>query len=96
MSNTPTPVDQPTGGNTLALVSLLLGVGSFVPGIGVIAAPVAIIIGVLALRRSKSYAQRGAHRGMALAGIILGSVDLLFYLIVVILFTLPPGTYRIF
>lgn len=96
MSNVPTPVAQPTGGNTLAVVSLLLGVGSFVPGIGVIAAPVAIITGVLALRRSKHFAQRGAHRGMAIAGVTLGSMDLLIYLIVVLLFTLPPGTYRIF
>jgi hypothetical protein len=33
---------------------------------------------------------------MAIAGISLGGVALLLYLIVVLLFSLPPGTFRIF
>ncbi|HEX8037069.1 MAG TPA: DUF4190 domain-containing protein [Ktedonobacterales bacterium] len=96
MSNPPAPAGQPTGDNTLALVSLLVGVGSFVPGIGLIAAPIALITGMMALRRSKGYAPRRAHRGMAIAGITLGSIALVLYLVVVLLFSLRPGVYRIF
>jgi hypothetical protein len=96
MSQAPAPVDQSTGSTTLALASLLVGIGCFIPGIGVIAAPIAILTGIIALRMPKGQAWRAAHRRMAIAGISLGGVALVVYLIVFLLFTLPPGTYRIF
>jgi uncharacterized protein DUF4190 len=89
MSNAPTSADQAAGGATLALVSLLFGVGCFVPGIGVIAAPIAVITGILALRRSKRYPAGQTNRGLAIAGIVLGCVSLALYLLVVLILLLP-------
>ena len=89
MSDSLTPGDQPIGSNTLALVSLLLGIGGFVPGIGLIAVPFALITGYMALRRAKQYSPQQANRAMAIIGITLGYIDGALYLIVVILFLLP-------
>jgi hypothetical protein len=38
----PTQADRPSNGNTLAIISLVSGIGSFVPGIGIMSAPFAL------------------------------------------------------
>ena len=60
--------------NGLAIASLILGVASLVPFIGLLASPFAIVFGVIGLLR----ARRGApHSGLAIAGATLGVVALL-------------------
>jgi hypothetical protein len=95
-SNVPAPLDQPAGNNTLAVLSLLFGIGGFVPPIGIFGAFIAIITGVIVLLRSRGSAPRRNYRALAIAGIVLGGAELALYLLVVLMFSLPPGTYRIF
>jgi uncharacterized protein YndB with AHSA1/START domain len=61
-------------GNGLAVASLIVGVASLVPLLGVVAAPFAIGLGMLGLGR----ARKGApHGGLAVAGLVLGIVGVL-------------------
>lgn len=66
--------------NTLALVSLILGIAGFVTGISALAA---IVTGHIALSQIKKRGEEG--RGMALAGLILGYVVVVLGIIAVIL-----------
>ncbi|MBO0690436.1 MAG: DUF4190 domain-containing protein [Candidatus Dormibacteraeota bacterium] len=70
--------------DTMAIVSLILGIANFFC-CGVIA-PVALVLGIMS--RSKIRASGGALRGegLALAGIILGAVGILWLVIVIVLF----------
>jgi hypothetical protein len=77
--------------NTLAVVSLVAGIGSFfahvVPGIGGFTVSlVAIITGYMARQQIKQTGERGM--GMATAGIIIGAVHLALIglLVLVVLF----------
>ncbi len=82
------PVEQP--GNTWGLVTLFLGIGSFIGiGVGPILSPVAITVGIIALRKAKNYPPQKSNRSLAIAGITIASISLTFYLGVVALFLLP-------
>ncbi len=60
--------------NGLAVASVILGVVSLVPLVGILAAPFAIVFGILGLVR----ARKGApHSGLAIAGLTLGIVGVL-------------------
>ena len=60
--------------NNAAIASLILGITSIVlPLIGLLAAPFAIIFGIIGRRRAHAGASRG---GMATAGLTLGAIAL--------------------
>jgi hypothetical protein len=77
--------DRPTaarGTNGLAVASMVLGIiGIFIQLFGIL--PIlAIVFGIMGLRRSDAAAGRG--RGMAIAGIVLGAVGLVILIVVLI------------
>ena len=67
----------PGRSNGLAVASLVCGiVGVFLAQ--VILGPLALVFGVISLRRANTGAR---HRGLALAGIILGAIDIILFII---------------
>jgi hypothetical protein len=86
MSNSPTPLAQSAGNHTLALLSLLLGVLAFVPPIGIIASPVAITLGIIAIYRSRYTQSRKLTRSLAIAGITVAALNIIVYVFVVLAF----------
>jgi uncharacterized protein YndB with AHSA1/START domain len=69
--------------NAPAVASLILGITSIVlPIIGLIAAPFAIVLGVLGRRRSRTGAGQGA---LATTGLTLGAIGLALWSVVVVL-----------
>ena len=74
---------------TLAVVSLGLGVGSLTIGwccsLGLLLGPAAMISGFIALSQIKKDPDRYTGRGLAMAGIICGSVYITIYLLIIIL-----------
>lgn len=75
--------------NPLAVWSLVLGIASFVCCCG-LAAPVAIVLGAVALSQIKNNPGQGG-KGFAIAGLILGCVALLFSIIVGLIAVLSPS-----
>ncbi len=80
---------------TLAIVSLGLGVGSMTVGwccsLGLVLAPAAIIIGFISLSQIKKNPQTKGGRGFAIGGMVVGSIFLacyLLYLLFIILMAL--------
>jgi len=63
----------------LAIASLILGILSFFPGLGILIGIIAVILGIVALINVKKEKLKG--RGMAIAGIILGILGVLFTLL---------------
>lgn len=61
--------------SSLATASLILGILSFVPGIGLILGIIAIIIGIVSLFRIRKNRLRG--KKLAIAGIILGFLGII-------------------
>jgi hypothetical protein len=82
------PAGAATGINSLAIVSLAAGIGSFiahipVPGFGGgTVALIAVITGFIARNQIRESGERGM--GMATAGLIIGAVHLAFLALVVI------------
>jgi hypothetical protein len=66
--------------NPLAIASLCLGIGQIL--IGLLAGIPALILGIIALNQIKSRGERG--RGMAIAGIVLSCLGLLFFIVVIL------------
>lgn len=64
---------QPTGTIGLAIAALCCGLAAFIPIVGVIA----IVLGVIALNQLRGTFQGG--RGLAIAGIVLGTLGTLFW-----------------
>ncbi|MBK9156209.1 MAG: DUF4190 domain-containing protein [Chloracidobacterium sp.] len=75
---------------TLALVSMILGVSSVTVGwccyTGIGLAPAAIVVGIIALSQIKKDPERYTGRGLALAGIISGAVYLFISLVFIIIY----------
>jgi uncharacterized protein YndB with AHSA1/START domain len=70
-----------TRDNGLAIASLVLGIASLVPVVGLLASPFAIVFGLIGSRR----ARRGArHGGLATAGIALGAVGVIAWLFILL------------
>lgn len=65
--------------NPLAIVSLILGIVGFFIGLFGIVGAVALVLGLVARSQIARTGQRG--RGMALAGIILGAIALVFTIV---------------
>jgi hypothetical protein len=90
--------------NTLALVSMILGIAgiplSFCYGMGVLSSIAALITGIIARKQIKDSAGKETGDGMALAGIILGSIFgiliLLAVVVIVILALMGPAIGSIF
>lgn len=76
---------------TLAVVSLCLGIGSLTIGwccyIGLLLSPAALITGFIALGQIKKDPQRNTGRGLAIGGIVTG----VFYLAVLVLLVIVYG-----
>ncbi len=65
--------------NTMATLSLIFSILSLAGMIFVVLVPLAlagVIIGIVALRRSRRFAPAGRRRGQALAGVIVGVISL--------------------
>lgn len=81
---------RPTPNQTLAGVSLGLGIGSMTIGwccyLGLLLSPAALITGFLALSYIKKNPEAYGGRGMAIAGIATGAVFLVFFLLIIIIY----------
>ncbi len=81
---------NPSPNQTLAIVSLGLGIGSMTIGwccsLGLLLSPAALITGFLALSYIKKDEKAYGGRGLALGGIATGSVFLVFYLLIIIIY----------
>jgi hypothetical protein len=73
----PPPNEAPENG--MAIGALVCGIAGFVVGI---TAPIAVILGIVALNQRVD----GAGRGMAITGIVLGGLVTLAYLLAVLFF----------
>ena len=75
---------------TLAVVSLCLGIGSLTIGwccsLGLLLSPGALITGFIALSQNKKDPQKYGGRGLAIGGIVTGSVFLAAYLVIIIIY----------
>jgi hypothetical protein len=70
--------DAVSGTNTWAVASLVLGIVSMAGGMCMIIPPIlAIIFGAIALRSGNQATGQPAGQGLAIAGIILGTVGLI-------------------
>lgn len=79
------PAQQKTSGK--AITALVLGIVSLcIPYIGLVTGIIAIIFGVLAMKEVDRDPHRVKGKGMAIAGLVLGAVALLLYLIVILFF----------
>jgi hypothetical protein len=80
---TPAPVRN----NPFAIVALCCGIGQFVLGLAIVGnivgAVPAIIFGALSLKQIKLRGERG--RGMAIAGLVLGILGVLYFLLIITL-----------
>lgn len=71
----PPPVQQPKTG--LAITSLVLGILSITPCLGMLSAIAAIIIGHIAYSRARKFPLQFGGKGMAIGGFVLGYLALL-------------------
>jgi hypothetical protein len=68
---------RPRGANGLAIAALVCGIiGLFF--LSIVLGPLALIFGIIGLRRANAGA---SGRGMAIAGIVLGAIDIVLYVI---------------
>lgn len=74
----PPPPAAPKGSSGLAIASLICGIVGCVPGAGI----AAVVMGHMALGRIKTSGQGG--RGMALAGLILGYLSIVGWIIAIL------------
>ena len=82
----PWPASRPP--NPLATAAGILGIVSIFL---LLPSPVAIILGIISLRRSRRL--NGSGRGMALAGIICGGVGAAFLVVVGVVYSIQPPPY---
>ena len=81
---------------TLGVLSLCLGAASLVVGWccsnGLLLAPAAIVLGIIALRQNKKDPQSYGGRGLAIGGIAAGSAFLVFYALFVLIYGIAALT----
>ena len=86
----PPPPTFPVTEKNLALVSLILGVVSITIGwccyFGVLTSPIAIGLGIYALSLIKKEPNKYGGRGLAIGGIVTGSLYFLFMLIIIVIY----------
>lgn len=77
---------------SLAITSLCLGISSVTIGwccsLGLLLGPAALITGLIALSQTKKDPQKYAGRGLAIGGIVTGSVFLGIYLVILLIYGL--------
>lgn len=86
-----TPFQPPVAGgqnNTLALVSLILGIASFVCSLSIVAAIPAIITGYMQRNNIKNNPAQYGGSGMAMAGMILGGINLVLTVVVFVIYAI--------
>lgn len=86
-----TPFQPPVAGgqnNTLALVSLVLGILSFVCSLSIVAAIPAIITGYMQRNNIKNNPSQYGGSGMAMAGMILGGINLVLTVVIFIIYAI--------
>ena len=88
-SNDQSNFTGPLHNDPLAIASLVCAIVSFTLVLWIITAPVAFVLGILALKRIKAEPERLKGRGMALAGMIIPP---LFILVLIIDFILSGET----
>src|SRR6267142_7016101 len=69
----PYPPGQPQGSNGLAITSLIMGILSCIPGVGLLA----ILFGALGLGKAKD--PRYGGKGLAIVGMVLGLLSIVVY-----------------
>ncbi|MDM7923141.1 MAG: DUF4190 domain-containing protein [Pyrinomonadaceae bacterium] len=83
---------QATQNQTLALLSLIFGIASLVVGwccsLGLLLSPAAVIMGIIAMSQIKRNPDQYTGRGLAIAGIVTGSVFLALYILFIIIYGL--------
>jgi uncharacterized protein DUF4190 len=89
----PPPPPRPVSTqNTLALASMVLGIVSITIGwccyFGVITGPVALGLGIYALSQIKKDPKQFGGRGMAIAGIVMGSLYFVFLALIILIYGL--------
>jgi hypothetical protein len=82
--NYATPFNSPKQGNGLAIASLVCGLGFFCTPLSAL---LAIILGIVSLNKTKD--PRIGGKGMAIAGIVLGGMQILFVIPLLIAILLP-------
>ena len=79
-----------TPSQTMAVVSLCLGIGSVTVGwccsLGLLLSPAALITGFIALSQIKKDPQRNTGRGLAIGGIVTGIVYLSVWLLLMVVY----------
>ena len=77
---------------TLAIISICLGGGSLLLGwcchMGLLTGPAAIVLGAISLTQIKKDPQQYGGRGLAIGGIVMGSLFLVFYVLVILIWGL--------
>jgi hypothetical protein len=72
--------------NPLAIAALICGIGQFVLGLlivgNILLAVPAIVLGAMGLRQISQRGEQG--RGMAIAGLVLGILGVLYFLLVIV------------
>ena len=80
---------QVSASQTLAVVSLGLGIGSLTIGwccsLGLLLGPAALITGFIALKQIKDRPEKYTGRGLAIAGMICGSVYIAIYVLIILI-----------
>ncbi len=75
---------------TLAAVSLGLGIGGMTIGwccsLALVLSPAALITGLIALSQNKKNPQTYGGRGLAIGGVVLGSISLAAYLLFILIY----------
>lgn len=83
---------QQSPNQTLALVSLGLGIGSMTIGwccsLGLLLAPASIIVGFIALSQIKKDPSKYTGRGLAIGGMAVSAVFLAFYVLIMVIWGL--------
>ena len=86
----PHPMMIRSPNQTLAVVSLCLGIGSLTIGwccyLGLLLGPAALITGGIGLAQIKKDPSSNGGRGMAIAGMIMGGVCIILYVFFIILY----------
>jgi uncharacterized BrkB/YihY/UPF0761 family membrane protein len=78
-------VYQKTPSKGMAIASMILGIISLVaPGLNFITGLVAVILGSIAVHQGKGTDWDG--RGMAIAGVVTGTISIILYLLLICLF----------
>jgi hypothetical protein len=91
----PPPSVSPSTGNGMAIAALVLGIISIVAcwlcGLGVVAGVLAVVFGILGMKRADALPGR-PNRGMALAGLITGAIGAVLSVVLLVVIFVGAAT----